>query len=185
MYQEPIIFDAEFALQQFSGNQPLLLKMLKKFTDQYATFAVELKKQLNASDLDSAKQEIHTIKGVSGNLGMHALHQASREFESELKDQPPALADPTNYLQVISNTIASISEYSAANQLQEPAVATEANFCTQTRQDLLTALKRNEFITANKLEDFVKGCGLTPEQQQVLRTAIDDLDYQTAISLFE
>jgi HPt (histidine-containing phosphotransfer) domain-containing protein len=185
MTQEPIIFDAQFALQQFSGNQPLLLKMLKKFTEQYASFEPVLRNHLNASEVDVVKQEIHTLKGVSGNLGMNALHQASGEFETELKNQPPELADPTSYLHVFSQTLDSIAEYAAANQQQEPVIAKQEDFCPQTRQDLLRALKRNEFLSAAKLDDLVNGCGLTLHQQQVLRGAIDDLDYQTAISLLE
>ncbi|MFQ3237183.1 MAG: HPt (histidine-containing phosphotransfer) domain-containing protein [Paraglaciecola sp.] len=185
MHQEPIIFDAEFALQQFSGNQPLLLKMLEKFTEQYSSFESVLRNHLSASEVDVIKQEIHTIKGVSGNLGMNALHQASREFETELKDQPAERINPTRYLHIISTTFVSIAEYGAANQQPQPVIAKEADFCPQTHQDLLTALKRNEFLSATKLDDLVQGCGLTPQQQQVLRGAIDDLDYQTAISLLE
>ncbi|MFT6899669.1 MAG: HPt (histidine-containing phosphotransfer) domain-containing protein [Paraglaciecola sp.] len=185
MTQEPIIFDAQFALQQFSGNQPLLLKMLKKFTEQYASFEPVLRNHLAELDVDVVKQEIHTIKGVSGNLGMNALHQASREFEIELKNQPAESADPTRFLHVISTTLASITEYDAANQQQEPVIAQQAKVCHQTRQDFLTALKRNEFLSATKVDDFINACGLTPQQQQVLRSAIDDLDYQTAINLLE
>ncbi|MFQ3221206.1 MAG: HPt (histidine-containing phosphotransfer) domain-containing protein [Paraglaciecola sp.] len=185
MYQEPIIFDAEFALQQFSGNQPLLLKMLKKFTEQYAQFEPVLRNHLDGTDMDVIKQQIHTLKGVSGNLGMNALHQASREFETELKNQPAQLANPTNYLHVISKTLASITEYDAANQQQESTVAKQEEVCPQTRQNLLMALKRNEFLSPTKLDDFIDNCGLTDQQQQVLRGAIDDLDYQTAINLLE
>jgi hypothetical protein len=57
MYQEPIIFDAEFALQHVSGKQLLFLKMLSELTDQYVTFAVKLKKRVNRLGLDSAKQQ--------------------------------------------------------------------------------------------------------------------------------
>lgn len=184
MNQEPIFFDAEFALQQFSGNQPLLLKMLKKFTEQYAAFEPVLRNHLSESDVDAVKQEIHTLKGVSGNLGMNALHQASGNFETALKNQTSEPVDPTSYLYVISSTLASIAQYGAANQQQEPMVK-QGDLCPQTRQNLLTALKRNEFLSATKLDDLVNGCGLTLQQQQVLRDAIDDLDYQTAINLLE
>lgn len=186
MNQEPIIFDAQFALQQFSGNQPLLLKMLQKFTEQYAGIEQQLRAFLDASDLDSVKQQIHTIKGVSGNLGMNALHQASREFERDIKEQAEQ-ASANHYLRVVKQTFAAVDEYVAANQPETPAQTTgrPASFCSQTKQDLLALLKRNEFITGDKLDNLIGGCALEQRQQVTLRRAIDDLDYATAISLLE
>ena len=39
---------------------------------------------IRLQNLDSVRQLVHTIKGVSGNLGMSALHQASRDFEAQI-----------------------------------------------------------------------------------------------------
>ena len=55
----------------------------------------------------------------------------------------------------------------------------------QGKQDLLTALNRNEFITPSKLDQYIRDCALDAAGQVALRDAIDDLDYPAAIALLE
>ena len=77
-------FDTQFAINQFSGNKFLLVQILEKFIKEYQYFDTLITEQLQQEDLQSVKKQLHTLKGVSGNLGMKALHQASKNFEESL-----------------------------------------------------------------------------------------------------
>ena len=71
----------------------------------------------------------------------------------------------------------------SANAATSNAAQGEVN--PQGKQELLKALKRNEFITPDKLDQYIRDCALDNDTQTALRNAIDDLDYPAAIALLE
>ncbi|GAC33674.1 Hpt domain-containing protein [Paraglaciecola polaris] len=187
MNQDPVIFDVDFALRQFSGNESLLVKMLGKFTEQYSSIEQSLVSDIRLQNFDAVGQQVHTIKGVSGNLGMTALHQASRDFEAHIKSEAPDSVDCTSYVAVLKQTLTAIDQYANASAESNNASANDATGAgnPQGKQELLTALKRNEFITPSKLDQYIRDCALDSAGQTALRSAIDDLDYSAAIALLE
>jgi HPt (histidine-containing phosphotransfer) domain-containing protein len=176
-----IIFDAQFALNQFSGNQSLLLKILEKFVQQYQHFETLLVEHLQQKDLHAAKQEVHTIKGVSGNLGMKALHHACKEFEENLthKATEHSLEE---FLKTFKQTLTLVQNYSTesgAEIIPEVPPQEDAN------AELIAALKRSEFISDSKMQSYGKSLNLPSEKLDELKHAIDNLDYVSAIKLLE
>ena len=67
---------------------------VKKLIDSFiATFDEEFAKYKNAieqNDYDLAQKAIHTIKGVSGNIGLVQLHELCVEIDRKLKDNQEA-----------------------------------------------------------------------------------------------
>ncbi|WP_158770665.1 Hpt domain-containing protein [Paraglaciecola sp. L1A13] len=187
MNQDPVIFDKDFALRQFSGNESLLVKMLGKFAEQYTDVEQSLVSDIRLQNLDAVRQQVHTIKGVSGNLGMNALHQASRDFEAYIKSESPENIDSTTYLAVLMQTLATVNQYTQSTISNNNVVSSSATEKSNPKgkQELLTALKRNEFITPNKLEQYIRDCALDSATEASLLSAIDDLDYPAAIALLE
>ena len=190
MHENLNAFDSEFALNQFSGNQPLLLKMLDKFCEQYASFAADLPSRRTQDELSPLRQDVHTIKGVSGNLGMKALHQASRDFEEHMKDGIPSSNAVENYVTALKLTYLAIEQYESSINVQTPsATNSNADDTSSTKvsasQLLKAALLRNEFITQNQLDTWLDDLEIGEKALQELTIAIDDLDYEKAISLLE
>jgi len=62
-------------MQHMANNQKLYLKILKTFYENY--------KNLSLDDLDNEnlKRVLHTIKGLSANIGATKLHQITKELE--------------------------------------------------------------------------------------------------------
>ncbi|GAC18025.1 Hpt domain-containing protein [Paraglaciecola arctica] len=175
------IFDAQFALNQFSGNQSLLVKILEKFSQQYQHFDTSLTEHLQQENINSAKQEIHTIKGVSGNLGMQALHHACKEFEENLAQQTTENA-LKEFLNVFRQTLTSVQNFSTENGVKtSPEVAPQQD----DKAALIAALKRSEFISESKMQSYGQSLNLSPEKLNELKLAIDNLDYVCAIQLLE
>jgi len=175
------IFDAQFAINQFSGNQLLLVQILEKFIRQYQHFDTLLVEHLQQEDLDSAKQQVHTIKGVSGNLGMKALHHECKELEVNLAK---TITEHTfvDFLHIFKQTLTLIQNYSAeSGTKQSPEVVPQQD----KKMLLINALKRNEFISDSKMQSFSQSLNLSPEKFNELQQAIDDLDYTSAIALLD
>jgi HPt (histidine-containing phosphotransfer) domain-containing protein len=175
------IFDAQFAINQFSGNESLLVQILEKFIQQYQSFDTLISEQLQQEDLQTAKQQLHTLKGVSGNLGMKALYQACKDLEDSLANQE---TDTTleNFLKVFKQTLTLILSFSAKKGTEEiPETAPKKD----DKALLIAALKRNEFISESKIQSYGQALDLSSEKLNELKQAIDNLDYSTAIALLE
>jgi HPt (histidine-containing phosphotransfer) domain-containing protein len=179
------IFDAQFAINQFSGNKSLLVQILNKFIQQYQHFDTLISEQLQQEDLQTAKQQLHTLKGVSGNLGMKALYQACKDLEDSLANQE---TDTTleNFLQIFKQTLTLILSFSAKKGTEEiPEAAPEAAPEKDEKALLIAALKRNEFISESNIQIYGQALDLSSEKLNELKQAIDNLDYSTAIALLE
>lgn len=175
------IFDTQFAINQFSGNETLLVKILDKFIQQYQHFDTLITEHFQQQDSNAANQQIHTLKGVSGNLGMKALYQACKELEVNLAN-PETENTLDDFLQVFKQTLSVIKNFSAEKSIQENPEAPPQQY---DKLSLIAALKRNEFISESKIHSYGKSLGLSSEKLQEIKLAIDNLDYSSAIALLE
>ena len=75
--------DVAVTLARFGGNEALFLKFLKRFpTDPtYETLKTELQNQSR----EGIKDACHTLKGVSGNLGLSPLFEACSNMMALLR----------------------------------------------------------------------------------------------------
>lgn len=84
MSSKPVINEA-FARSQLNNNEPLLLKLLGKFVDEYRYSADDIEYFLTHGDNTAAKRLAHTVKGITGNLGIEQAYEAARELDARLK----------------------------------------------------------------------------------------------------
>ncbi|MDQ9092273.1 ATP-binding protein [Pseudoalteromonas haloplanktis] len=77
-----IFFDRSFALAQFSGDNTLLQTMLDKFAQLCDSHIQQLQV---STELSALERLVHTIKGVSGNLGFKRLSAVAQQLETELQ----------------------------------------------------------------------------------------------------
>lgn len=76
--------DIPTALQRTRGNTELLLKQLKKLV-KFSDIHLHVKNWIKTGNIEKARNEIHTLKGVAGNLSATKLYNAALEMESMLK----------------------------------------------------------------------------------------------------
>jgi len=67
--------DSQLALKYLGSNKKLYMKILKDFYQKYKDF------QLNDLEQEQLNIEIHTLKGLSANIGAVNLHLIVKEFE--------------------------------------------------------------------------------------------------------
>ncbi len=78
-------FDLAAGLQRLQGNRRLYKKLLLNFTYNYDRVAADIRKALDADDMDHAHSLVHSLKGVAGNLAATELHAATIEMEKLIK----------------------------------------------------------------------------------------------------
>ncbi|MBF0143404.1 MAG: response regulator [Magnetococcales bacterium] len=79
--------DQESARHRLGGNQALHYRMLGEFNRDFeGTTALIGDALAGKIPWESARPRLHALKGVAGNLGARALHQAARELEQAVAD---------------------------------------------------------------------------------------------------
>ncbi len=77
--------DTEHTLERLAGNEAIYERFLIKFLQD--TNFVQLEQCLSKKDYENALQYAHTLKGVSGNLGMTELYGHMEEMVSIFRGQ--------------------------------------------------------------------------------------------------
>ena len=78
-------FDVHTALSRVANNLPLYKKMLLDFANNYHGKDLELEELLRSKKRKEAIFLLHSIKGLSGNLGMNDLYNATKKLENVLR----------------------------------------------------------------------------------------------------
>jgi HPt (histidine-containing phosphotransfer) domain-containing protein len=189
---EPIL-DRDFAINQLGGNEELLEKMFGKFLSQYAEDADKVNQYIAAKEYQEARRTIHGIKGVSGNLGLKALQQASREAEDLLRnfEETPnheLLAQYiSNFETMLKSTLAELENYQPTqNKAVDENEANEPNdglSVDQAKATLVAAVDNFQFIAPPELQKLLAALQSTSIDLEQLEKAICDLDYDLAKTL--
>jgi CheY-like chemotaxis protein len=99
----------ETGLARVSGNKKLYRELLVRFTTRFADAVIELKRQLSHGDTETARRLVHSIKGVSGNIGAMDLSDRADELEiaidKEIEGVPEILVEKfeTTLIQVMES----------------------------------------------------------------------------------
>ena len=85
MAEDVVYIDFNEGVKRVMNNAKLYIKLLAKFKTD-ANFE-ELSASLAAGDLEKAKGQAHTIKGIAANLSLTELYKQVLELENQIKAQ--------------------------------------------------------------------------------------------------
>ena len=112
--------DIDTALKRLAGNKKLILTLLKDFVVDNATIIKDIKNNLH-KDIKTSHRLVHTLKGVSGNIG------ATKVFESATKlEQAIIENDLTSIDALLKKTEMHVDELVESiniNVIKEPIIA--------------------------------------------------------------
>lgn len=130
--------DIEFGLGVTQHDQRLYLSLLHKFYNGYHEFDQRLNAQLAANQFTDAAYELHTLQGVAGNIGAHAVQQTAADLERQVKQhgfKPMSLQLLMDELHKVLTALAPLAH------TQQPAVATTAPVTHYDAEQLLAKLQ--------------------------------------------
>ena len=79
-------FSLEDGLRRLGQNKGLYLQLLRQFSQDHLQTHLRLQETFSDNDLESLGQMVHSLKGVSGNLGARNLYQSCIDLEQAIKD---------------------------------------------------------------------------------------------------
>lgn len=84
--QNFINIDIEDVMGRLDNNEGLFIILLKKFYTQYKDYYKTIEELLEKNNYKEAHELVHSIKGVSGNLGMKQLNLSSGRLCDKIKN---------------------------------------------------------------------------------------------------
>lgn len=79
------IDDMNEVMERLGGNEALLQRLLVKFHDTYENTAEILHSLLDRAEREEAYRLVHSIKGVSANLGIGKVYRSAIVLENCMK----------------------------------------------------------------------------------------------------
>jgi HPt (histidine-containing phosphotransfer) domain-containing protein len=176
------IFDLPFALSQLSHNKALLIKLLEKFSTDYANVKLDLENDVVQGQFKSAKDKAHMLKGVAGNLGMQALQQACRELERPLNKHTCDMNQIEMFKSVFEQTLLDVNQ--AIVELESPPQIVEELDNQSLKKQFIKKLQNYEFIPPDELDELLeKAVDNSNIDISALKRYVIDLEYDTALTL--
>ena len=155
----PIIpgLNLDQAIHRMGGNNKLIRKLIRRFAETQADAILRVKAAINADDIRVAIREVHTTKGLAGNIGATQLMALSSEVETALKHHqlealPSVLAAWETELRNIIKQIAQVSDIEV---MKTPLIVDRETLIQQWRQ--FTTLLADNDTRAIKLVDGITG----------------------------
>ena len=78
--------DVEGSLARFAGMESMYIKFLKKLPEDENY--QKLKEAVNGQDNEEIEVSAHTLKGISGNLGLTGIYDKSSRIVSAVRETP-------------------------------------------------------------------------------------------------
>lgn len=79
------ILDGESGIARLGGNKSLYIHLLKKFYENLNNDLPQFEEAPTADTLKDFQSEIHSLKGVSGNLSALALYESCSALDASIK----------------------------------------------------------------------------------------------------
>ena len=176
--------DTQTGLARVMGDTKLYAKLLKDFSAEYETAAEKLPDLLK-EDKAAAERLVHTIKGLSANIGALSLNEITVKFERNMNlDLLP------DFERELAKVVAEIKENAYLNTCTPK---TEKHIVDhQTRQELMAqlakGLKRRRPPVIYPILEELEACALPPEDEKLvanIKSWVKNYKFKEALAALE
>ena len=183
--------DLQAGLARVEQDRALYLKLLRRFRADQAGFESAFRAAWAGGDRETATRLAHTLKGLAGNLGAHALQEAARRLEMATLEESALPEDEALVQTLLSEVMAALEPLLVGiATLEAPATTTPPPAVDQTAlHSGLQALWGEVMQGSVKAAAAAKGllpllhqAGLVGEARDLSR-AIEGYDFDTATDL--
>lgn len=128
------------------GQREPLFRMLREFFEDFSGESITVVTLVSNGEIGAARAMLHTLKGVAGNLGAMALHQACIKLDSQLQQQGFNVKALQTWLLSFDSTMLAVTTV-----LQN--YADQINHAILNADDLIAAIAELDRLLAN--DDFI------------------------------
>ncbi|MFC4788095.1 MULTISPECIES: response regulator [Giesbergeria] len=184
------------ALARVGNNRTLYAKMARHCAQEQSDALHRTAQCWHSGDREAALRTLHTLKGLLATLGAQTLADQVAQAEAALQDCPstseiqPLLALLEAPLQAELATLEGLADQLHPSTTTPPIVTQHNAVDTQDLRTLLLALREplgKRQLRARKLHEELqqKAAGLEMEELPALATAMERLNFKSALELVE
>ncbi|MCP4116275.1 MAG: Hpt domain-containing protein [Desulfobacteraceae bacterium] len=183
--------DIQEGLRRVGGNRGRFVNLLRKFAVNQAATVSAIKTALASGERQEALDHLHTLKGVSANLGARDLEQAAGDLETAIKWNKTALGDS---LVALSRTMDRLFAATAAlaparetGRSADPAQSSGPGNVPALARQLKRLLNESDTRSAEILEQL-KGMVMEPvlkQRLQALDKPLANYDFEQALAVLD
>ena len=168
-------------LERLGGNRALFRSLLIQFAKRHESFGHELRRALDAGDLQQTRELSHTLKGLAGNLGLDNLSALAKQMEAAARsgqlpvDLVPALEEELSRL---LPSLSALKEKRPMANPVSPNVVQIAPLLDALRSQLLEDLGE-AFHLSEQLAGLTRGTSLEAQHSE-LQGALDSFEIDKA-----
>lgn len=173
----------EGALKRINNKKKLYLSILEKFYVNNQNIINELKAILEKGEQETAERLIHTLKGVSGNIGADSLHELTKIVEESIHEKDSAkIEDGLNKLdselKELFGDISSQLDFGSKSESQDLNIELVKEIIPKFKL-LLTKKSPKAKISIKELEE----AGLSGDLFDEMKTKLNKYDFKNAFKL--
>ncbi len=183
-------FDAQAGVARLGGNTQLYQELLLSFFREKHDVIARLSQLLEDGEQASARELVHSVKGVAGNLSADQLFMAAKHLENSLKAEQPVnlhdlKEDFVKQFRQIMETLCSF-EQSVAGQLVQQGESPQLDHAG-IQAGLAELAGQLEDFSMDAADCFVRLRPSLPagDELEQLAGAINDLDFDAALELLK
>jgi two-component system sensor histidine kinase/response regulator len=191
--------DMKRGLDRLNLNARLYRKLLVEFAEKYGTLGDRLLDLLLRQDPQALQSQLHSLKGVAGNLSIREVHALASElenadisasgFESRLRDLDAALRSVASDVSQAESAMPSRSDSArfaheaASGRVSSPLPSEQLQTLVY---DILGLLESDNLEAERSLEKFLGSVDREAfaEELQEIHTAVRSFDFEAAIDPF-
>lgn len=183
------LLDLSASTISFEKQPQVFLRVIEVYANQYADFANELDVLVQNSKLKEIKGLIHTLKGSTGSVGFHSIHQLCKELEESIQTSRTfTLENATELKDKVRLSVGESRLLLARNQTQESDAKNDASdeSIQIVREELMAKLETGELVPKSLAARF-KGAiaGHPPGPLHQAADFIDSFDYDEALAILK
>ena len=173
------VIDVQKGLIHLAGNENLYVKVLQSFIEEFQGVKLDLE------DYDDAARIIHTLKGLSANIGAQTLNRICRELE----ERPDAALLPQLYdqlQQVFDEIVRNLPAQTDAENVPVEEISDE--IYAEKIEALKVALSRRRTRECAPIIEELKHCKIGQAQRELfvaLEERLKARDFKVAVALLE
>lgn len=155
--------DTQAGLRRVLGKKPFYLSLLRKFAAGQGRAVLDLRQALAAQDRETAERMAHTLKGVTGSLGLVLLQQQAEAMQHAIhRGESAALLEPA-LAQLQTDLAATIAQLQRQMGMDAPGAP------DTDKSPLLEVCRQLNRLLA---EDNLQASDVLQEHAQVLQTGL-------------
>ena len=182
--------DLQWGLERVGGNKRLFRTLLEELVTNHGRDIATLENHLQKGAIDKAKRTLHTLEGVSGNIGAHTLQEATKNLHAALTNNQLKQRDklPESFRKAFVELFEGLRVYldeSSRSRLETPVASlamtgeTDVENLISTLDELLSAGDPEARTLSTRLNAMLNGQD-TADTAARLSLQIQDYDFDLA-----